>query len=150
MIKEWAGCAIFNDREEILLLRRRTDDGRTQWEIPGGKREWGEPRTQTALREVCEETGVIIMIGRTLLEGEFNHNDRLYDCQIFAGRIAAGEPEIREPHIHEALGFFPLTALPELPLSAGAQVLSAAFQSGEFQVRQAPRDVSQQKLAVAS
>ncbi len=49
-------------KKGLLLLRRRRhfaeiDLGRGLWELPGGKREKREWPTETALREIREETG---------------------------------------------------------------------------------------------
>jgi len=49
-------------KKGLLLLRRRRnfkdiDTGRGLWELPGGKRDDGEWPSETALREIREETG---------------------------------------------------------------------------------------------
>lgn len=44
------------DKEERLLLQRRTDDG--LWGIPGGSLELGETLEEAARRELREETGL--------------------------------------------------------------------------------------------
>ena len=44
-----------NDIIELLLIKHRTGG---QWSFPKGHMEQGESETQTALREVWEETGV--------------------------------------------------------------------------------------------
>ncbi|MEV0678075.1 NUDIX domain-containing protein [Actinosynnema sp. NPDC050436] len=48
-----------NDEGRILMIRRVDND---KYAIPGGQQEVGETLTQTAVREVYEETGVNIEI----------------------------------------------------------------------------------------
>lgn len=45
------------DRGRALLIRTRTQRGRTVWTFPKGRSEPGEAWPETALREVLEETG---------------------------------------------------------------------------------------------
>jgi 8-oxo-dGTP diphosphatase len=56
------GAVIWNDRKEVVLIRRGTPPRKGQWSIPGGKLEWGETLEQALLREVREETGLIVDI----------------------------------------------------------------------------------------
>ncbi len=58
-IKPAAAVAIFNERNEILMLHRR-DNG--MWTMPGGTMEFGESLTNCALREVKEECGLDVKI----------------------------------------------------------------------------------------
>ena len=51
-----AASAIVTDDEERILLIRRSDND--LWSIPGGAMEIGESISQTAVREVEEETGL--------------------------------------------------------------------------------------------
>ena len=55
------GVIIRNDAGEILL-EKRSDCG--MWGLPGGRVEPGESVTESALREVMEETGLEIRITR--------------------------------------------------------------------------------------
>lgn len=46
----------------VLLLRRGGNGkfGQNMWDLPGGKSEPGEPVTRTAVRELVEETGLVV------------------------------------------------------------------------------------------
>lgn len=55
-------AAIWNDRREILLIRRAKEPRKGQWSLPGGKVEFGETLHAAVLREVREETGLEIEI----------------------------------------------------------------------------------------
>jgi ADP-ribose pyrophosphatase YjhB (NUDIX family) len=46
---------VLNDKDEFLLIRRTDNDN---WALPGGAHDPGESLTETAVREVEEETGV--------------------------------------------------------------------------------------------
>ena len=53
---------VFNDRHEILLIKRGKPPNYGRWMVPGGALEWGETLEEAALREVREETGIEIEI----------------------------------------------------------------------------------------
>ncbi len=57
------GCsaAIFNDEGKVLLTRR-LDNG--QWCLPSGGMDAGESPSETAVREVLEETGLHVRVTR--------------------------------------------------------------------------------------
>lgn len=50
-----ANVVVANDEGDILLIRRTDNDN---WALPGGAMDPGETLTQTAVREVEEETGI--------------------------------------------------------------------------------------------
>lgn len=60
------GCvaAIFDEAQRRLLLTRRTDNAR--WCLPGGRMESGECAAECCAREVFEETGLEVRVGRLI------------------------------------------------------------------------------------
>lgn len=56
------GAVIWNDRKEVLLIRRTKEPRIGQWSLPGGKIEKGESLEDALLREVLEETGLEVEI----------------------------------------------------------------------------------------
>lgn len=52
-VVEAAGGLVYNDKKEILFIRRNK-----KWDLPKGKIEKGETHRAAAVREVMEETGV--------------------------------------------------------------------------------------------
>jgi len=57
------GAIVFDDRKNILLIRRNKPPALGQWSIPGGCQEPDETLIETAIREVLEETGIKVSIG---------------------------------------------------------------------------------------
>lgn len=60
------GCSaiIFDTTRQKILLTRRTDNGR--WCLPGGAMDAGESAAETCTREVFEETGLQVEVGRLI------------------------------------------------------------------------------------
>src|SRR5262245_33276565 len=55
-----AAYAAIRSRNGHVLLVRRADDG--NWELPGGRVDIGESASETVVREVAEEAGVVIKV----------------------------------------------------------------------------------------
>src|SRR5258707_2837594 len=73
-------------REVALVHRPRYDD----WSFPKGKREPGEHMLLTAVREVAEETGVRVILGRPLPAARYERNGRPKRVDYWVGRPAVG------------------------------------------------------------
>jgi len=93
---------VVNDQGEILLVER-ADNG--NWTIPGGAMEFGESLTQTAIREVKEETGYDIEV--TGLVGIYTNPNRRIEYAsngevrqefsvVYSGRPISGEPTLND------------------------------------------------------
>ena len=57
-------AVIFDSPGEKVLLTRRTDNGR--WCLPGGAMDPGESASECCAREVLEETGLVVTVGRLI------------------------------------------------------------------------------------
>ncbi|HVW34037.1 MAG TPA: NUDIX domain-containing protein [Acidimicrobiia bacterium] len=63
---EVAVGAVVRRADEILLVRRGRGTAVGQWAIPGGRVEFGEGLKAAVAREVEEETGLAVHVGRFL------------------------------------------------------------------------------------
>lgn len=63
IILAFAGGCVFNDKGEVLLQRRGDSN---LWGFPGGAVELGETPQMAAIREIKEETGLDVEVGRAI------------------------------------------------------------------------------------
>jgi ADP-ribose pyrophosphatase YjhB (NUDIX family) len=63
---EVAVGAVVRRGDEVLLIRRARGTAVGQWSIPGGRVEFGEGLKAALAREVLEETGLEVRVGRFL------------------------------------------------------------------------------------
>lgn len=116
-----AGALIFNSEGKLFLSLRGplAKNERGKWEIPGGAVEFGEKIEQALKREVKEEFGLEIKVGKMLqlcdhiLPEEGQHwISPTYICEI-----VSGEPVNNEPGKCDGFGWFSLDEAEKLPLS---------------------------------
>jgi 8-oxo-(d)GTP phosphatase len=69
---------------EILLVHRKKYD---DWSLPKGKNEPGEPLPVTAVREVLEEGGARLALGRRLVSVRYNVGGRPKRVHYWAARV---------------------------------------------------------------
>jgi mutator protein MutT len=87
---------ILRDRE-ILLVKRGAEPGLGKWSVPGGSIEIGETLEEALKREVLEETGLEIVVGKLAgvcdlivkREGEIRFHYILID---YFAAVESGEP----------------------------------------------------------
>lgn len=107
-----------NDR--VLLLQRGPNAkfGQGKWDLPVGKNDPGEPITDTAVRELCEETGLTVK-PKSLRVAHLIHGARGVEAPggfftvVFAAHDWTGEPENREPRKHAQVRWTDVAAIPE-------------------------------------
>ena len=62
VLRPGASALIFDESRERILLTQREDNGR--WCLPGGGMDPGESAPEACAREVLEETGLVVRVGR--------------------------------------------------------------------------------------
>lgn len=112
------GAVVFSDEGKVLLVKRRHEPLAGQWSLPGGMLELGESLEAGVARELFEETGLHVDVGRVvevfdriLLDdtGRVRYHFVLVDylCRVRAGTLTAGsdvddvvwaDPEDLEPY----------------------------------------------------
>jgi ADP-ribose pyrophosphatase YjhB (NUDIX family) len=91
--------AVVVDRGRVLLARRGTEPLRGRWSLPGGLLEVGEALTDGVVREVKEETGLIVepvelieLLDRIHREGDrvrYHYVIADYLCRVAGGALQA-------------------------------------------------------------
>lgn len=107
--------AVLIEKEQILLVQQRVDDARG-WSLPGGALEAGESLADCVAREVKEETGLDVAVGRLLyvcdrIEGSRHVVHVTFAVRREGGQLQVGaEPEAGANPIHD-VRMVPLTSL---------------------------------------
>lgn len=84
---------ILNDNGEMLMaLRHDTQIPPNRWENPGGKVEDGETERMALVREMQEEIGVQVRVGRLVSTASFIWDTRLH-MLLYHCWIVKGEPQ---------------------------------------------------------
>lgn len=124
------GVGVMIERDgKILLGRRRNSHGDGSWSWCGGHLEYGETFEQCAIREVAEESGLVVKRLRFLCLHNILAYDRHYvDIQFIAEQVAPGEPQLLEPDKIAEWGWFALEALPQ-PLFKPVELALAAWKA---------------------
>jgi 8-oxo-dGTP diphosphatase len=84
------GAIVSDAAGRLLLVRRANDPGRGLWSLPGGRVEPGETDAEALAREVEEETGLTVRVGRLVGRvriGAYDVGD--YACSALGGTLAA-------------------------------------------------------------
>jgi 8-oxo-dGTP diphosphatase len=91
------GAIITDAAGRLLLIKRAHEPGKGLWSIPGGRIEPGETDEQAVIREVREETGLVVRPGpligavRRAAPGGAVLDIRDYAAIVAGGTLAAGD-----------------------------------------------------------
>ena len=86
-----AGAVIVDGHGRVLLVQRGHEPEKGRWSVPGGHVEAGESFAQAARREVLEETGLHVEIGRELWAVEVPYGEYgVFEIHDFAATVVGG------------------------------------------------------------
>ncbi|MFD4573505.1 NUDIX domain-containing protein [Streptomyces sp. NPDC058417] len=122
----------------VVLVQRSENAKFAQglWDLPVGKSEPGEPITQTAVRELYEETGLTVK-PESLKVAHIIHGAWGVEAPngfltvVFAAREWTGEPENREPRKHSRVCWVDVDAIPEAFVDTTASALTRYLDGGQ-------------------
>ena len=88
------GAVVQDGAGRLLLIRRGQEPSRGLWSLPGGRVEPGESLEQAVVREVREETGLVVRAGRPVGRVQIPAGAVVYDVTDFACSLLdpAAEP----------------------------------------------------------
>ena len=120
----WIGgvrVAVADEQGRILLVRHYYEnEDKDIWMLPGGSIEDGETSRDAAIREVLEETGLIVRVGRLLwhIEEAGERGQRFvnfFEASIIGGKPELGEdPELGDEQVLQGVAFFTREELADL------------------------------------
>jgi 8-oxo-dGTP pyrophosphatase MutT (NUDIX family) len=121
----------------VVLLQRSQSAKFAQglWDLPVGKSEPGEPITETAVRELYEETGLIVKPASLkvahIIHGAWGvEAPNGFLTVVFAAREWTGEPENREPRKHAQVRWVDADTIPEEFVDTTARALHHYLSNG--------------------
>jgi 8-oxo-dGTP diphosphatase len=85
------GAVVKDDRGRLLLIKRGHAPGAGLWSLPGGRIEPGETDAEALVREMREETGLVIDPGQLI--GTVRRPARdgfVFDIRDYAGTVTGG------------------------------------------------------------
>lgn len=112
------GAVIRDGAGRLLLIKRGHEPGAGLWSLPGGRIEPGETDEQAVVREIAEETGLVVtcgsLLGTATLPGASGAiiEVRDYRAVVTGGDLAAGDDAADARWVEPA-------GLASLPLTAG-------------------------------
>jgi 8-oxo-dGTP diphosphatase len=131
-----AACAVVARGREVLLVRRRVEPCAGAWALPGGFQDHDEDPATTAVREVAEETGLVVRISR-LLDVYYATEDPRKRVNVIAYLASPVAGELRAADDAAEARFFALDALPADIAFVNNRTLfdrlRAAFPTGDIQ-----------------
>ena len=87
-----AAAVLRRGRTILIAQRHKRDPLANLWEFPGGKREPGETLEQCLARELQEELGIAVRVGRLIHDVTHSYSERTVRLRFFECELVAGEP----------------------------------------------------------
>ena len=126
-VRVGVGVAVNVEGQGLFLLQRRGSHGAGEWSFPGGHLEFGESVIQCAIREVMEETGLILENAEIIpIFTEDSYPGKQY-ITLYVYATARGEPIIMEPEKASDMMFLNFGENLPNPLFAGVEKIFTWF-----------------------
>ena len=112
------GAIVHDPEGRLLLIRRGQEPALGLWSLPGGRVEPGEDDATAVIREVAEETGLVVAAGEEVgsvvrdAPGGDLYEIHDYACTVTSGRVRAADDAADA-------GWFAPVELAGLPTSPG-------------------------------
>lgn len=86
-----ASAVLVDDDGRVLLVKRGHAPQQGCWSVPGGRVEPGETPAEAAVREVFEETGLVVTVGEELWTATVPFDaGHVYEVHDFAATVIGG------------------------------------------------------------
>ena len=85
-----ASMAIY-EGDRVLSIRRAREPFLDHWSLPGGRREIGETAIQCAIREVSEETGLVVLDAAPVVTIDISQGPRPFLLSVFVSDDFEGD-----------------------------------------------------------
>ncbi|MGA5411765.1 NUDIX domain-containing protein [Streptomyces lavendulocolor] len=116
-----AAVIVHDKATSRVVLLQRSDQAKFakgQWDLPVGKSDPGEPITETAVRELYEETGLTVKpealkVAHVIHSAWGVEAPNGFLTVVFVAHEWSGEPENREPRKHAQVRWVDADAIPE-------------------------------------
>ncbi len=148
-IKTSVVACIMDAEQKILLTRRSIPPFLGQWVMPGGKIDHGESIESALLREVKEEVGLQVEIGRLVDIYEhlaIGHKKDHYIILYYQTKALTFELKLNPDELSEAI-WFSQYQLPALDVPPGCrQILAHLFPELKWPELQPPGDHADREL----
>lgn len=134
-------CAVIRDRDGRILLARRAPGQHLEghWELPGGKVEPGESLESALRRELLEELGLVVSVGKELARTVF-HYDRGSIELIALASTTSGD--VTHMFVHDAVEWFSVDGTRNIPLAPADIPLLESVWDAQRAVIGTPRPAS--------
>jgi mutator protein MutT len=90
---EVAAGLVFRRGRLLIAQRAQGDHLGGLWEFPGGKRETGESFEECLRRELLEELGIHVTVGRLIWQVTHEYPDKAVDLRFYLCRWCHHEPQ---------------------------------------------------------
>ncbi|MEU9101526.1 NUDIX domain-containing protein [Streptomyces sp. NPDC048361] len=133
-----AGVIVHDLATNRVVLLQRSENAKFaqgMWDLPVGKSEPGEPITETAVRELYEETGLRVkpeaLKVAHIIHGAWGvEAPNGFLTVVFVAHEWSGEPENREPRKHAHVRWVDANAVPEEFVDTTASALHRYLDDG--------------------